>query len=126
MNNKNLENSLNILNSFSVKMANYEHIPLKEDILLFKEVYNFSKNNLNTIKKELVQNGLNGSVRILRYVFLEKLYRNEIKSSNEVQKIIEEIKDNYNHNNIDYFKKYLSGNYNYALKNVAKNKKKCL
>lgn len=123
MNNKNIEKSLKLLNKFSAKMANYENTPLKEDLWLFKEICNLPKNNLDIIKKELVQNRLNGSVRILRYVFLEKLYRNEIKSPNEVQNIIEEIKYNYNHNNIDYFKNYLSGDYNYALKNVAKNKK---
>lgn len=117
-----IENDLKILNEMSTKMAKYEQKPSVADNHLFQEIYGLPKDKLLKIRDELVQNGLTGSIRILRYVFIEKLLTGKIESSDKIKDVIEEIKKNFKERNTDYFQEYLNKDYEYALKTVINHK----
>ena len=119
--NVNIDEAIEKLKSYSFHMQTYS-----EDSLLFDRVFKFSgnKDKLSKIKDEIAGNGLRGSIRILRYVFAQKLENYDIDSAGDIGDTIEEIKTNFNRKNVEYFEKYLAKEQPQALEYIRDYKNK--
>ena len=121
MTNVKIDEAIEKLKIGSSLMASYTN-----DINLFISVFNLSgkKEALARIKEEISGNGLRGSIRILRYVFAQKLENYEIDSASAIGDTIEEIKTNFNRKNVKYFEKYLAKEQPQALEYIRDYKNK--